>query len=320
LRLGFVQDTTDRLQAILTLTSLVVLLTVISVIYILKLNLFYSITGVVILTFLTYYFIGRLLKKTKKNLSSGKLFISNISHELNDSMSFIQLNSEIALQATDSNYQKGLSKIKSQELIDALKNDLNALKDMTNIIHNLSIIASYEYRPNQIELKQINLRSLLESLCKTIANTVADKKKIYIHIDHDSSPIYISGNKTSLEQMIKNLLSNAVKYSPIGSKITASVSTDKNKVTMSIKDTGIGMSEKDMQKMFDPFYRSPDSLVREEDGSGLGLAIVYEVIKEHKAQIFVKSILKKGTEIIINFPLLAQNSPILIPINNEKQH
>ena len=74
---------------------------------------------------------------------------------------------------------------------------------------------------------------------------------------------------------------------------------------MSIKDKGIGISEKDILKMFDPFYRSADKVTQKEEGSGLGLAIVREVAREHKAKIFVKSVLKKGTEISVNFPAIA---------------
>ncbi len=73
---------------------------------------------------------------------------------------------------------------------------------------------------------------------------------------------------------------------------------------MSIKDKGIGISEKDILKMFDPFYRSADKMAQKEEGSGLGLAIVSEVAKEHKAKIIVKSTPKKGTEISINFPAI----------------
>lgn len=87
--------------------------------------------------------------------------------------------------------------------------------------------------------------------------------------------------------------------------MAASISTTPDEVIMSIKDSGIGMSENDMLRMFDPFYRSANCEAKKEEGSGLGLSIVREVVKEHKAKIFVKSILEKGTEISVNFPAIA---------------
>lgn len=206
-----------------------------------------------LLTPLVYLFAGRLLARTKRTLKSQGIFVSNVAHELNGSMTAMQLDSEFALQKTDSNYRLGLSKIKSQELIDALKTDLAGLKNMANIIQNLSTIASYEYKPGQLELKQVNLTLLLARLCKEVTRQSADKKHIKIKMNN-KSPVYILGNEAALEQMIMNLLNNAVKYSPEGGKINASVSTDLAEVIMSIKDTGIGISEEDALQMFDPFY------------------------------------------------------------------
>lgn len=103
--------------------------------------------------------------------------------------------------------------------------------------------------------------------------------------------------------MIRNLLSNAVKYSPRGSSVFAAVSETGKEVILSIKDTGIGISQDDMAKVFDPFFRSHALLARKEVGSGLGLTIVREVAREHKANLFVKSVLGKGTEVFVNFPV-----------------
>jgi signal transduction histidine kinase len=292
----------DRLQTVLAITNLVILLVVLFATQMLGLNMFYATIFLFAVTPVVYLIIGKLLARTKRTLKSQRNFVSNVTHELNGSIAVMQLDSELALHATDSNYQLGLSKRKSQELIDTLKTDLIGLRNMADIIRNLSIMASYEYKPGQLGFERVNLSSLLERLCEAVS-TLADKKNIDINIEIDNkSPVYISGNEVALGQMIMNLLNNAVKYSPNGGAVTASMSTTTDEVIMSIKDSGIGMSGTDMLHMFDPFYRSSDSEVRKEEGYGLGLAIVNEVVKEHKAKIFVKSALKKGTIVSVNFP------------------
>lgn len=304
MRLTFIRDAIDRLQMVLAISNIAVFLVILFAIHILNLNIFYSVIFLILLTPLMYLFIGKLLARAKRTLNSQRSFVSNVVHELNSPMSFMQLNSELALHATDSNHQSRLSKIKSQELISALKNDLSGLRNMSNIIKNLSIMTSYEYKPGKLELERVNLGLLLERLCGAVSEQLADNKDINIDIDN-KLPAYIMGNEAALEQMIINLLHNAVKYSPAGAHVTASIFNTPQGVTMSIKDTGIGISENDMLRMFDPFYRSSNELARKEEGSGLGLAIVNEVVKGHKAKIFVKSALKKGTEVSVNFPAVA---------------
>lgn len=269
-------------------------------------SLLTAIVFIVLLFPFVFWFIGKLLARTKRTLRSQELFVSNVAHELRGSMSVMMLDTERALLLADSNDATHLldtTKVKSQELIDALKTDLSGLKTMAKIIHNLSNIASFKYRPGELELARLDLSLLLERLCGEAVKRIPEGKNITI--EAKGAPSYISGNESALVQMIDNLLNNSIKYSPEGSTIFASVTSTPDKVTMCIKDDGIGISEKDIQKIFDPFYRSDDHHARKEEGSGLGLAIVNEVALAHKAKIAVKSILKKGTEISVNFPAIA---------------
>lgn len=305
-RLGFINNATDKSQAVLTIATLLILLVVMLITHFLDPHFTYLLGFLVLLTPFIYFFIGKLLARTKRTLHSQKLFMSNVTHELNNSMSVMQLDSEFALLGTDSKRNLGLSKKKSQELVDALKTDLDGIRNMANIIRNLSTIASYEHKAGQLELSQVNLSELLERLCREVSKQLADSKDIAIDVQTaHMSPVYISGNLTALTQMIRNLLNNAVKYSPKGGRVTASLSSDSREVMMSIKDTGIGISEKDITSIFQPFFRSADSKARKEEGSGLGLAIVHEIAKEHRAKIRVESTLGEGTEISIDFPAVA---------------
>ena len=280
-RLGFVRDATDKFQIILTTICSVIFLGTLTTLHFLNPSFYYSVVLLVLLTPLVYLFVGKLLARIKQTLASQRRFVSNVVHELNGSMTVMKLDSEAALVTAGFDYRLGLSKIKSQELVDALKTDLSGLSNMANIIKNLSILASYEHKVGQIQLAKVNIGLLLDRLCKAVSKQLADKKDIDIDIDIDNKlPAYVLGNETALEQMIINLLSNAIKYSPVGGRITASIANTPDEVIMSVKDRGIGIVEEDMLRMFEPFYRSGDRMARKEEGSGLGLAIVSEVVKE----------------------------------------
>lgn len=282
------------------------MLSVILVVFGFKLGLIYALIFSMTFSLIAYFYINKVLKKTKLHIDSQKMFISNVAHELNNSMSVMSLNSEYALRDIDEARLHNVSAEKSQELIGALRTDLKVMKSMAYIIKNLSLLASQEYRLAHSGFEKVNLTSLLGQLCE-LTEIKAKIKNIDLK-SAEKSPYYIWGNESSLTQLINNLLNNAIKYTPEGGKVHAGVSASRTAITLSIKDTGIGMSDDDMKRIFKPFYRSADSLTRKEEGSGLGLAIVSEIAKQHKAMITINSALRGGTEILISFPKIVNSN------------
>ena len=164
------------------------------------------------------------------------------------------------------------------------------------IIENLLRFA----RPSaKYEIEQINLSSLIRETLTLIANEAKlEKIKITSHIPRE--PVVISGNFSLLQQAFINLFLNGIKSMPRGGTLSLSMVKNQGEVSVSITDTGDGISGKDLDKIFDPFYTT--SPVGE--GTGLGLSICYSVVKQHFGTIEVDSIQGKGSTFTVKLPVL----------------
>ena len=119
--------------------------------------------------------------------------------------------------------------------------------------------------------------------------------------------ICVDGNGTALDQVVTNLVKNAINYTPKGEgkKVDLSVETDYNgRVVVTVQDQGIGIAQRDLYHIFEPFYRADTSRARGvgTGSSGLGLAIVNEIVRMHHGSISIRSTLGQGTTIRISLP------------------
>jgi PAS domain S-box-containing protein len=122
-------------------------------------------------------------------------------------------------------------------------------------------------------------------------------------LDKPSAPPDALVDRHYFRMALENLIDNASKYTPPGGKIRVSVRTEGGRMLIAIKDTGVGISEDDIQRLFQKFSRIPNALSDKVGGSGLGLYWVSRVIALHKGQISVESVLDKGTTFTISVPL-----------------
>ena len=104
----------------------------------------------------------------------------------------------------------------------------------------------------------------------------------------------VFGDPDKIEQVIENLLSNAIKYTNEG-QIAVSLKEHKNAVTVSVKDTGIGIAQEHLDRLFDRFYRTDKARSRDKGGTGLGLAVVKRILKAHESEVMVASEVGAGS-------------------------
>jgi two-component system phosphate regulon sensor histidine kinase PhoR len=139
--------------------------------------------------------------------------------------------------------------------------------------------------------------------CLVAVEGSAKKKGISIERhEPDSFPSFM-GDKDLLKGAIINILGNAVKYTPEKGRLDFGLRQQDGMLVFDISDTGYGMSQEDIDHIFEKFYRSSDPEVADKQGSGLGLSIASEIIGLHKGKIDVQSELGKGTYFIISIPL-----------------
>ncbi len=222
-------------------------------------------------------------------------FVSNVSHELRTPLTAI----------------KGYLETLADEEIDPLKKRyINIMEKnvdrLTNIVKDLLLLSKLEDRDVEMEVECVDLVSLVENLI-SIFKLRAQEKGIVLNFLVDEKIPVIRGDSFKLEQLFINLIDNAIKYTEKGS-ITISLQKVGNNIRIIIKDTGIGIPEKDLNRVFERFYVVDKSRSRQLGGTGLGLSIVKHIVLLHKGRIHVKSELGKGTEFIIDIPIPEKNN------------
>jgi signal transduction histidine kinase/ActR/RegA family two-component response regulator len=240
-----------------------------------------------------------LVEAEKANTAKSE-FVSRISHDIRTPISIISSMTRFA-QEDYADQDKLLSDLRKIESSNTF------LLSLINDVLDISKIDS-----GKIELHPApylyadyisNIRNMFDPLCK--------QKHISFIIADSPGSVKISVDQTRLNQITLNLISNAVKYTPEGGTITfssKSVDTDDGKAmcTITVKDTGIGMSKSFQKVMFEPFTQEYDNPERDKTaiGTGLGLSIVKKIINLMKGTITVNSELGKGTEICVQIPII----------------
>lgn len=233
------------------------------------------------------------IEAEKANLAKSE-FLANMSHELRTPMNHIIGFTEIIL---DKNFGE-LNKTQEEYLNDVLSSGEHLLA----LINDVLDLSKIEAGKLEIEYSDVNLRFLLENSL-IIVKEKALKKRIRLSVDINGIPETIKADERKLKQIQYNLLSNAVKFTPQHGKIhvTALIcEPDKNKysvsgrslqhiIMVSISDTGIGLSDENIDRIFNPFEQVETSTSRKFQGTGLGLSLTKTLVEMHGGQIWVES-------------------------------
>ena len=154
---------------------------------------------------------------------------------------------------------------------------------------------------DQLEMEVFSLRDAIQNAVGAV-ETKAHEKSITLDCAVESSVNDMFGDRFSIEEMITNLLLNAVKYTPEKGTVRIGARDEKNWVLLEVADTGIGIPEKELGKVFDEFYRATNARKVERDGTGLGLSIVRLIVERHGGRIHVESKEGRGTKFTLELP------------------
>ncbi len=167
------------------------------------------------------------------------------------------------------------------------------------IIDDLLDLARIE---KETELKEIQLME--EDIKFSIKSAIdlckesAERKKVHILLDYDENCI-VRHNPSLIEQAIFNLIDNAIKYSKVGDKVEIKISNQTDTLIIEVQDSGIGIPQEHISRIFERFYRVDRARSRTLGGTGLGLSIVKHIVQVHEGKIDVKSNVGKGTTFTI---------------------
>jgi two-component system phosphate regulon sensor histidine kinase PhoR len=212
-------------------------------------------------------------------------FLGNVSHELRTPIFGVQGYIETLLNGAinDKNVNKSF-----------LQKAARHAENLNNLLNDLIDISMIESGQMKMSFTHFNIKEYLETIINDLKH-IADEKGIELSLGEIRPNLQLFGDKTRLRQVMVNLISNAVKYTDNG-KVEVTVEEFEKEGKIIVKDTGIGISETDLVRIFERFYRVDKDRSRAVGGTGLGLAIVKHILEAHGSKIEVKSQLGKGSE------------------------
>ncbi|MDE6017123.1 MAG: HAMP domain-containing histidine kinase [Acetatifactor sp.] len=225
-----------------------------------------------------------------------KKFVANVSHDFRSPLTSIHGYLEAMLDGTipPEAYEKYLNILLNET--DRLTKLTNSLLTLNNLNTRGMILNKSDFDINQVIRRTA---ATFEGICR--------QKTIAIEVILSGDKMYVYADMEKIQQVLYNLLDNAIKFSHHNSVIKIETSEKKNKLFVSVKDTGIGIPKDDLKLIWDRFYKSDLSRGKDKKGTGLGLSIVKEIINTHGEHINVISTEGAGSEFIFSLQQSADN-------------
>ena len=218
-------------------------------------------------------------------------FVANISHELKTPIGALSILSEAVLDA--SNDPQAISKFASR-----MQAESKRLSELVQEIINLSRLQDDD------PLKNGKLIDISEVITEAIdqSRLNAERRKITIFFEaFDEAQIL--GDRSQVGMAINNLIENAINYSPDSTRVTVTSKINDQIAEIAVSDQGIGIPEKDLERIFERFYRVDPARSRMTGGTGLGLSIVKHIANNHGGDVSLWSVENAGSTFTIRFPL-----------------
>ncbi|GED68259.1 PAS domain-containing sensor histidine kinase [Brevibacillus reuszeri] len=219
-------------------------------------------------------------------------FVANVSHELRTPITSIKGFTETLLEGAMQDEET------CRNFLQIISDESERLYRMIRDILDLSKI---EQKRIPLQVSRIHLQDMISSAV-AIMNDQAQRKELTITLPTPQPEIYLMTDRDCLQQIILNLLTNAIAYTPEGGAITIRTEKEDQIVKIQVIDTGIGIPEKDLTRIFERFYRVDKARSRDSGGTGLGLAIVKHLVDNLHGHIRVDSIEGKGTIFTVTIP------------------
>jgi two-component system phosphate regulon sensor histidine kinase PhoR len=169
------------------------------------------------------------------------------------------------------------------------------------MVNDLLDLAAGKMEQLRGEKKEIVLNDTIAKVAELL-QTRAEEKGLKFEVDIAKEPLVLVGFEAGLERVLMNLISNAVKYTSAGGSVTVRAWSEDNQIRVEVSDTGIGIPEEALPRIFEEFYRAKNAKAIEMEGTGLGLAIAKDVVEQHGGQISVESVEGEGSTFSVTLP------------------
>jgi len=238
--------------------------------------------------------------KLKSNTVLRQRFLAGVAHELRTPLTILKANLEGIADGVI---------IPDAEQMSSLNEEVDRLTKMVGEIRDLSLLEAGQLQP---EFAILDITGLLRQVVGK-SKPLASEKNITLHIEADDRMPAVWADGDMVNQTVYNLVLNAIKYTPNDGQIIIAATADKGMAQISVTDTGIGISQDDIEHVFDYFYRVDSARTKASGGTGLGLALVKQMVLAHGGNIKAESKLDQGSTFTILLPIAPHQKNIVSP-------
>ena len=229
-----------------------------------------------------------------RNEERRKEFVANVSHELRTPLTNVRSYAETLRDGG-----RDIPQDTANSFLDIIITETDR---MTHIVQDLLTLSRLDAGNAELVLSRFPFGEAIQSV--TRANALAAKQRRHdLTYDPPESLPLIVGDRSRLEQVMMNIISNAIKYTPDGGHIRITAGSTESEVWMEVCDDGIGIPEKDRERIFERFYRVDKARSRESGGTGLGLSIAKEIVQRHHGAITLAPHQGPGTTVRLTLPI-----------------
>jgi len=233
-----------------------------------------------------------MLERLERSFEYVKEFSSSIGHELKTPLAIIKGESQIALRKDR----------QVEEYRKALGVAIEEANRMIRIIEDLVFLTRLDYNPDNISKEVFDFIPFFADIGKR-AEALVSQKNIVLSIQMPESPVILEGNKLHLSRLFFNLIQNAIKFTPSGGRVALTVNSQGSLLNVSVSDTGIGIREEDIPRVFQRFFHKGNPQSEANQSIGLGLSVAESIAKFHVGNIEVKSKSGEGTTFAVTLPI-----------------
>jgi signal transduction histidine kinase len=251
-----------------------------------------SIAGLILAGVAGFFLAGRTLSPIRVAFDRQRKFIADASHELRTPLTLIRSSAEMVSTSAQN---------LEPEDAELLEDIVSEVDRMSKLVTDLLTLARVDNSQVVLDVDPVDMAELATQVNQDIEQ-LAKQKNVAARV-HAGEPTLVIGDELRLRQLLLILLDNAVKYTSPGGTIETSVGRENGHVSLTVTDSGVGISQDALPHVFERFYRADGARTHETGGAGLGLSIARWIVQAHHGEIVIQSKPGKGTVVTVDLPV-----------------